>query len=193
MNHIGYLAVFFGSLIEGETAIITGSFLSHWGYFELPKVMVIAMLAALFIDWVYFFISRKQGRKFFHRRPKLEIKLNRITERIETHPIFFMLFYRFMHGLRIPLAIAFGLSGFSVLQYGILSFIGTVLWVVSYSAIGYFFGAVIAANLTTIEHHEFLITAVILLLSLSVFYFIRKRNTGSLMKPTGTCQTLPKD
>ena len=38
MDHIGYFALFIGSLIEGETAMITGSFLAHQGYFELSIV-----------------------------------------------------------------------------------------------------------------------------------------------------------
>ena len=35
MDHIGYFALFIGSLLEGETAMITGSFLAHQGYLQM--------------------------------------------------------------------------------------------------------------------------------------------------------------
>lgn len=137
MEHIGYLAIFIGSLIEGETALITGAFLVHRGYFAMSKVMIISFVAALIIDWIYFVIGRKHGKKFLHKRPKLESRLNSVTGWIETYPVLLMLFYRFLYGIRIPLGIAFGLSSYSVIRYGFLSFAGTVLWVVCYAALGY--------------------------------------------------------
>lgn len=180
MDHIGYLAIFLGSLIEGETALITGSFLVHRGYFVMSKVMIVSFMAALIIDWMYFVIGRKHGRKFLYKRPKLASRLNRVTGWIETYPVLLMLFYRFLYGIRIPLGIAFGLSSYSAIRYGILSFVGTALWVVCYAAVGYYFGAFIEANFSTIRHYEFLIMGLLIILSLIIFYRIRKRNLKKL-------------
>ena len=124
MEHIGYLAIFIGSLLEGETALITGSFLVHQGYFEMPKLLAVSLAATQIIDWTYFLTGRNYGRKFLRSRPRLERRLNRVTTWIEKYPVMLMLFYRFLYGVRIPLAIGFGLSSYNVIRYGLLSFIG---------------------------------------------------------------------
>lgn len=180
MDHIGYFALFIGSLIEGETAMITGSFLAHQGYFELSKVAVTCFLAAQTIDMIYFIIGRVHGRKFVQKRPKLESKMNKLTSWIEAHPILLMIFYRFLYGVRIPLTIAFGLSTYSFVRFAFLSFIGTILWVVCYCALGYYFGAYIKANFATIREYEFVILGAIVMVSMIVFYLIRKRNLSKL-------------
>lgn len=188
MDNIRYLAIFLGSLLEGEMPLIAGSYLVHRGYFEMPKVMIVCLVAALIIDWIYFVIGRKHGRKFLHNRPKLQSKLNSVTGWIETYPVLLMLFYRFLYGIRIPLAIAFGLSSYSAIRYGILSFIGTSLWVACYAAVGYYFGAFIEANFSTIRHYEFLIMGLLIILSLIIFYRVRKRNVKQPDDPTLTDQ-----
>lgn len=180
MEHWGYIAIFFASLMEGETALITGSFMAHRGYFVLPKVIIVSLAATLIIDWSYFIIGRKHGRKFLHTRPKLEAKLNHVTTWIEKYPVLLMIFYRFMYGIRIPLAIAFGLSTYSTFRFGILSLVGILLWVSCYASVGYFFGAIIEANLTMIKHYELAVAGIILLISLGFFYFIKKRNLKKL-------------
>ena len=180
MEHWGYIAIFFASLMEGETALITGSFMAHRGYFVLPKVIMVSLAATLIIDWCYFVIGRKHGRKFLQTRPRLEAKLNHVTTWIEKYPVLLMIFYRFLYGIRVPLTIAFGLSTYSALRFGILSFVGMLLWVSCYVSIGYFFGAIIEANLTIIKHYEFAVAGIILLTSLGVFYFVKKRNLKKL-------------
>ena len=180
MDHIGYLAIFFGSLMEGETSLITGAFLVHRGYFVMSRVIVITFIAAQGIDWVYFFIGRKHGKRFLHKRPKLESKLNRLTGWIEKYPALLMIFYRFIYGVRIPLVIAFGLSSYNAVRFGILSFIGTALWVTCYAALGYYFGAFLEANFERIKHFELPIIIGLAIVSLLIFYLVRKRNNKQL-------------
>ncbi len=180
MEHWGYIAIFFASLMEGETALITGSFMAHRGYFVLPKVIMVSLAATLIIDWSYFVIGRKHGRKFLQTRPRLEAKLNHVTTWIEKYPVLLMIFYRFLYGIRIPLTIAFGLSTYSALRFGMLSFVGILLWVGCYVFVGYFFGAIIEANLSIIKHYELAVAGIILLTSLGVFYFVKKRNLKKL-------------
>ena len=129
---------------------------------------------------IYFIIGRVHGRKFVQKRPKLEAKLNRLTGWIEAHPILLMLFYRFLYGVRIPLAIAFGLSTYSFLRFFLLSFIGTALWVSCYSALGYYFGAFMKANFSAVKKYEFVILGTIVVVSTIAFCLIRKRNLANL-------------
>lgn len=180
MDQIGYLAIFLGSLLEGETSLITGAFLVHRGYFVMTKIVVITFIAAQGIDWVYFFIGRKHGKRFLHKRPMLESKLNRLTSWIEKYPILLMIFYRFIYGVRIPLVIAFGLSSYNAVRFGILSSVGTALWVTCYAALGYYFGAFLEANFARLKHFEFTIIIGLVIVSLIIFYVVRKRNNRQL-------------
>jgi membrane protein DedA with SNARE-associated domain len=180
MDHFGYLAVFIGSLMEGETALITGAFLAHRGYFEILKVAMITFIAAQSIDWAYFYTGRWHGKKFLHKRPKLEGKLNRLTAWIEMYPTTLMLFYRFLYGVRIPLVIAFGLSSYNGFRFAILSFLGTVLWVTCYATLGYYFGEFLEANFDRIKHYEFPIMIGLIVFSLIIFYLVKKSNNRRL-------------
>ena len=46
LTHLGYPALFFGTLVEGETFILVAGFLAHRGYFHLGLVVLLATLGA---------------------------------------------------------------------------------------------------------------------------------------------------
>jgi membrane protein DedA with SNARE-associated domain len=173
--HIGYFALILGLMLEGETSIITGSFLAHRGYFHLPWVYGIGVITSLCIDWGYFFMARIQGKKFIANRPKLTTRLNRLTSWVEKRPIALMIFYRFIYGVRIPLLIVFGLSTFNVIQFLSLSIVSICLWVSLYVFLGYYFGAFLEANFERLKEHELGIILLLIVIVSGIFYLIKRK------------------
>ena len=60
------------------------------------------------------------------------------------------------------------------------------IWLLSYAAIGYYFGEIIEANMSRIKEYEFYIMVFLIAASLLVFYLVRKRNLRKLqaLRPT---------
>ncbi len=46
LTHLGYGAVFIGTLLEGESFILVGGFLAHRGYLSIGQVILLATLGA---------------------------------------------------------------------------------------------------------------------------------------------------
>src|SRR5437867_10040164 len=70
----GYAVVFVGVFLEntglpvpGETALLAGAALSHFGRLTLPRVIVTATAAAILGDNLGFFIGRRAGRGIAER------------------------------------------------------------------------------------------------------------------------------
>jgi membrane protein DedA with SNARE-associated domain len=65
----GYLVLFFGALVEGETILIAAAFAAHRGYLFLPWVVLIAFAGSFAGDQFCFFLGRKKGRIFCRNGP----------------------------------------------------------------------------------------------------------------------------
>ncbi|HYM22160.1 MAG TPA: VTT domain-containing protein, partial [Vicinamibacterales bacterium] len=70
----GYAVVFFGVFLEntglpvpGETMLLAGAALSHFGHLSLPWVIGCAVVGATLGDNLGFFIGRRGGRRIAER------------------------------------------------------------------------------------------------------------------------------
>ena len=63
----GYLAVFVGTLLEGETVLVLGGFAAHRGHLSLPVVMVVAFAGSLLGDQTMFWIGHAYGSALVKR------------------------------------------------------------------------------------------------------------------------------
>src|SRR5260370_41283512 len=72
----GYLAVFVGSLLEGETVLILAGFAAHQGYLSFPLVAGVAFCGGTLGDQSLLFLGPRyrQGafRRFSSRAPRAE-------------------------------------------------------------------------------------------------------------------------
>ncbi len=150
----GYIALFIGCFLEGETSLIAGSFAAHRGMLEIIPVFIVAYIATQCSDWLWFIIGRKQGQKILSRRPKWEKKYKRVDKIMKKYPVAILLGYRFVYGFRNILPMGIGMSTIPVRKFFIFSQLGTFIWASLLCCAGYFFGAIIEANFKKIEHYE---------------------------------------
>jgi membrane protein DedA with SNARE-associated domain len=52
----GYIALFLGTFVEGETILLMAGFAAHLGYLYLPWVILVAFLGSLSGDQVFFLL-----------------------------------------------------------------------------------------------------------------------------------------
>lgn len=135
----GYVAVFLGSLIEGESVIFVAGFFAHEGYLSLPKIILISFIGTLFADQALYFVGRHYGNPFIDRFPSLRPRAERAFTLLKRYDNIFILSFRFIYGIRIISPVIIGASGVSVKRFMFLNFIAAIIWSVGSCVAAYFF------------------------------------------------------
>ncbi len=173
----GYLALFAGVVVEGETALIAASFAAHQGYLNLPWVMVVAFLGSLGGDEFYFFLGRLKGRSYLRARPAWELRVRKVESLLERHRLPAILGFRFVYGLRSVAPFAIGMSGIKTRSFVLLNAASALAWSVLIGAFGFLIGTVLEALLVDVRRYERLVLLSILI-SGGIgcgYWYLRKR------------------
>src|SRR6185295_12718424 len=147
----GYAVVFVGVFLEnsglpvpGETALLAGAALAHYGRLSLPRVIITAIAGAILGDNLGFFAGRRLGRGLIERygrrvgltRRRLD-QFNRFFARHGPKTVFIA---RFITGLRVFCAVLAGASHLgwpTVLFYNAS---GAIVWATVIGLVGYALG-----------------------------------------------------
>ena len=147
----GYSVVFFGVFLEnaglpvpGETALLAGSALAHYGRLSLPWVIVAATGGAILGDNLGFLIGRRAGRPLVERvgsrigltRQRID-QFNRFFARHGAKTIFIA---RFVTGLRVFGALLAGTSELPWSTFLFYNATGAVVWSTVIALVGYALG-----------------------------------------------------
>jgi membrane protein DedA with SNARE-associated domain len=143
----GYLAIFAGAVMEGETALILGGLLSHGGHLFLPWVMLAAFIGALAGDQTFFFLGRVNSRRVLSRYPAWEQRTAKVHRALERYRAPLAIGLRFAYGLRSVIPFAFGMSPIPAGLFFVFNVIGAALWAVIIGLAGYFFGNMLESAL----------------------------------------------
>src|SRR5271169_5451586 len=108
IQHYGYLAVFVGALLEGETILVMAGFLAHEGYLNLAGVMAVAAFGGFLGDQFFFALGRLRGRQILARFPSIQARATRVGALVIRHQNWLIVFIRFMYGLRVAGPILLG-------------------------------------------------------------------------------------
>ena len=173
LSQYGYVAVFIGSLIEGETLLILAGFAAHQGYLSFPLVVGLAFCGGAIGDQFFFFLGRKYGQALIDKFPRLKphiVTVNRLILRFHSAVIILV---RFMYGLRVAGPVAIGASGVGVWRFIAFNLLGAALWALLVGGAGYLFGRTFSWFFTDVKRYEEL--AVALLAAAGLFFVFRRR------------------
>jgi len=141
----GYLVIFIGTFIEGEVVLIAGGFLIHDGYLDFKVMILIATLAAIIGDNIFYWIGRSQRMGKMH--PWVARFLNFIGEHqlfkgeefVRRHGGKLVFFVRFLYGLRFAGAMTAGYLAMGFKRFFLFNLIGSFAWALIIGGIGYLF------------------------------------------------------
>ena len=150
----GYLAVFAGALLEGETILLSAGFAANLGLLHLPLVIAVAFAGATIGDQIAFLLGRWKGPLLIARFPALARRAPRVHALLERHDVLFILAVRFLYGLRIAGPVVIGSSRVPFARFAVLNIIGAAIWAVLVAGAGYYLGAAMTALLTDIRRIE---------------------------------------
>ena len=143
----GYIAVFLGSLVEGESIIFIAGFFAHEGYLSLPKVIMVSFLGTLVADQSLYFVGHFYGNRVLDKFPTLKPRAEKAFRLLKRYNVLFILSFRFIYGIRIISPVVIGTSGIGIKQFVILNFIAAIIWSVVSCVVAYYFAYLIIDEL----------------------------------------------
>ena len=172
----GYIAVFLGTVFEGETVLLLAGYSAHRGYLDFARVVAVAMSGAALGDQTLFWLGRRHGQRLIARRPGMHLRVKRALGLIERHPVAVILAMRFMWGLRTALPIAIGISGVSWRRFFWLNLVSAALWAPLIATIGWSFGALLVRYDAALHRYEHWLMAGVVATALLVRLLRRRHN-----------------
>jgi membrane protein DedA with SNARE-associated domain len=166
ITQYGYLAIFVGSLLEGETVLILAGIAAHKGYLDFLLVVLLAVCGGVIGDQTFFLLGRYCGGWLLTRYPSIATKVAPASRKIERHKVGFILGVRFMYGLRIAGPVVIGMSKVNFGEFLVLNIVGAIFWACLTAGAGYVFGAGLAS--LGVRHYLHLVIPIVILLVLGV-------------------------
>ena len=182
----GYAVVFFGVFLEntglpvpGETALLAGAALAHFGRLSIGWVIVSAIGGAILGDNLGFLIGRWCGRSLAERygsriglTPARLALFDSFFERYGARTVFIA---RFITGLRVFCAVLAGASGLRWPTFLFYNATGAVVWCIAIAGAGY----ALAHSWATLERWigRSGLIGLALVVALAVFAYLRSRRS----------------
>lgn len=158
----GYVALFAGTLLEGETLLILAGFAAHQGYLQLHWVIVIALLGGFLGDQFYFWLGKWRGAWVRSQFPRLAPVFERANALIERYNEVLIVGIRFLYGLRTVGPIALGMSPVQSWRFMLFNALGATIWSIGIGGAGYLFGQAMELLLHDLKRIEELLLFAIL-------------------------------
>lgn len=143
ISQFGYLAIFLGSIIEGEAVLLLGGFFAQKGYLSLPAVVLFGVLGTFCSEAALYHLGLSKGPALLRRSPRWLASYERFALRLHRHRYLLIIGYRFCYGMRSIAPLAIGASGIRPVLFHSLNLVGTLLWTLVLAVLGFFFGRTI--------------------------------------------------
>ena len=140
ITQYGYLAVFAGTLLEGETVLALAAFAAYRGQLSLPIVIAVAFFGATLGDQIFFYIGRYFGTRMLARSSRLQKEAERVDRLLLKYHGVLIVGVRFAYGLRIAGPVLIGMSTLRGSRFLFFNAIGAAIWAPLIAGVGYFFG-----------------------------------------------------
>jgi len=179
IDSYGYLAVFAGAFLEGETVLALAGLAAYRGYLDLYTVVAIALFAGFLGDQLYFFLGRRNGARILARFPDAQARAHRFDALLARWHAPLIIAIRFMYGLRIVGPVLLGMGRVPSWKFMLYNFIGAVIWAPLIAGLGYAFGSVVESFLENIEQYEMWLFAAVIAMGAAGVAFHRFRSRRS--------------
>src|SRR5438034_366851 len=185
LHKFGYVAVFVGTFLEGETILVMAGFFAERGHLHLPGVVLTAFGGAFFGHLFWFWLGRTQGVKLLDRMPRMKKHFGRgirIFERYGAPAIFIT---QWLYGLRVTCAVIIGISKISTVKFLVYEAITCIIWAIIIGSAGFVFGTAVERILGRAAHIERYGLIVLVVIGLGVWLYHRLKEKRESDAGTG--------
>jgi membrane protein DedA with SNARE-associated domain len=164
VDSYGYLAVFAGAFLEGETVLALAGLAAYRGYLDLYTVIAVAIFGGFLGDQFYFFLGRRHGARILARFPDAGARAHRFDALLARWHAPVIVAIRFLYGLRIVGPMLLGMGRVPAWKFMLCNFVGALLWAPLIAGLGYAFGSVVEAFVENLEEYEMWVFAAVVAL-----------------------------
>ena len=177
IENYGYIAVFIGTFLEGETIVILAGFAAQLGFLELPWVIVSAIAGSFSGDQLYFYLGRHWGPKIIARRLSWQESARKVYDLLHRHQYFLILTFRFYYGLRNVTPFAVGSAQVPRIRFFVLNLLGAIVWATVFGYAGYLSSEAMELFLGDLKRYELYAFGGIVVLAMAIWVFtlVRQR------------------
>jgi phosphatidylglycerol lysyltransferase len=158
----GYLVLFAGTMVEGDTFLLAASFLAHRGYLHLAGVLAVATAATMVADQLYYHLARTRGQAAFAAKAAADDRFDRVRRWMERRGELLLFLSRFMYGFRIAIPVACGAVGMPAARFTLINFFGSLVWALCFGLAGYAFGNAVEILLDDVRRYEVVVVVLLL-------------------------------
>lgn len=167
---IGYSLVFLGMMFEGDIFLLSTSFLTRLGYFDVFDFLATAFLGALAGDLFWYWLGWRFGASENKVSKYLLKQAKRVKIDFQGHIFKKLLLSKFMYGTHRATVVFIGISKIKFSRYISAEAPATTIWFIVISSFGYLFGAVLS-----VFGHYFRYVEILLLLVVVLYMTILKK------------------
>jgi membrane protein DedA with SNARE-associated domain len=173
--HLGYLAIFVGTFLEGESILALGGLAAEHGYLSFPVVVAVAVLGGFLGDQFFFFVGRRYGDRVLARFPFVSAKALRVQALLRRWDILAVILIRFLYGLRIAGPIVIGSCGIALWRLVLFNLIGALIWALLVAGIGYVAGQALGEWVGRLQQSEIFLVMAAVLAAVALWLVIKWR------------------
>jgi len=164
VHQYGLIAVFAGTLLEGETVLLLAAASTHMGLLDLRAVIGVAVVGAFLGDNIAFALGRHLGPRAAQRFPRLAAAIPRVDRLLERWRWAAVIALRFMYGMRVAGPMLIGSGTMPAWEFIAANLVGAVLWAAVIGSLGYVAGQAVERMLgNVIEAERFLLVLVVVI------------------------------
>ncbi|MBO0930306.1 DedA family protein [Fibrella aquatilis] len=157
----GYPALFFGVILEPEAFLVLGAYLAHRGYFSLPMVIGVAVIASFSATELFFYVGRRYGAALLQKRPNWYKKVARIHAWFTKYGDGLVLGFRAVYGMRLVIPVTIGTSAYSRSRFTLFNALGALAWGLLIGLAGNSIAQFVEEFFSHLRHHELLVVIVL--------------------------------
>ncbi len=186
----GYVAIFVGTFLEGETVLVLGGLVAHQGYLQLPWVVLAAFAGTLIGDQLFFYLGRWHSHAMLAKHPGWQARVNKAQRLVERYRTMVIISFRFMYGLRTLIPFVIGMSRVPTVTFIILNIMSALVWALAIGAGGYFFGYALEIVIGDIKHYELEVLGAVVIIGVMLWvihlYRLRKLKANDVESSQGS-------
>ncbi len=174
LSHYGFIFVFVGALLEGETVILLAGVFCHRGDLPYDWTVIAAALGAFAGDQSWFHLGRRYGQDVLSRFPRLTEQADKVKPWLQQKSDWIAAGSRFVYGTRTVAPMLLGMHDYSPVRFALINSVSASLWAIVGVSVGYLIGVGAEQLFGRIKHVEQLLLAIILVMLARWWYRHRK-------------------
>ena len=169
----GYLAIFIGTLVEGEFFLTMGGILARQGHMSLTGVILLAIGGSFASHSLFFYLGRWRGLELIQRFPKLEANYPKAHILAEKFGPVCILIVQFLYGMRLVTCLVLGVLRLRIRAFILWQLFSCSLWALLLAFGGYVCSTAVEYCLINRRLYILLIIGLVVLLALGYRCFWR--------------------